>query len=208
MSDLITKQYNHLTMDNRQEIMECLDKGISFKDIARRVGKSPTTISREVKRHMAVQPISVIRTKGDGSPIEDRPCPLLLKAPFVCNPCKKRRGSCSFQKQLYIAKNAQAEYETLLRESREGIPLGKEEFWESDSIIAEGIKKGQRLYHIMESNNIAFSKSSAYRHLHRGYLSVSKLDFPRVVKFKIRRQLRPDSVFFILSCNSLYLLAS
>ena len=153
--------------------MECLDKNVSFKDIARRIGKDPRTVSREVKRHLAIQPLSVTRTKADGSLIEDRPCPLLLKAPFVCNPCKKRRGYCAFQKQLYIAKNAQAEYETLLRESREGIPLGKEEFWDSDKIIAEGIKKGQRLYHIMESNDVAFSKSSAYRHLKRGYLSVS-----------------------------------
>ena len=194
MLDLKQNGGKHLTPEDRQEIMECLDKGISFKDIARRVGKSPTTISREVKKHLAVQPFSVSRTKADGSPIDDRPCPLLLKATFVCNPCKKRRGNCAFQKQLYIAKSAQAEYESLLRESREGIPLGKEEFWESDRIIAEGIKKGQRLYHIMESNDIAFSKSSAYRHLKRGYLSVSKMDFPRVVKFRARKQRRPDSV--------------
>jgi IS30 family transposase len=195
MSDLRSKkQYNHLTADDRQEIMECLDKGISFKDIAKRIEKDPRTVSREVKRHIDVQPLSVSRTKTNGTPIDDRPCPLLLKAPFVCNPCKKRRGNCAFQKQLYIAKKAQAEYETLLRESREGIPLGKEEIWESDKIIAEGIKKGQRLYHIMESNEIAFSKSSAYRHLKRGYLSVSQTDFPRVVKFKVRKQRRADAV--------------
>ena len=194
MPDLNTALNKHLTLDDRQEIQECLDKGISFKDIARRVGKSPTTISREVKKHLSVQPLPVIRTKLDGTPIEERPCPSLLKAPFVCNPCKKRRVTCPFQKQLYIAKQAQAEYETLLRESREGIPLSKEEFWESDAIIAQGIKKGQRLYHIMESSDVSFSKSSAYRHLHRGYLSVSKLDFPRVVKFKSRKQHRPDSV--------------
>ena len=184
----------HLTEEDRQEIMECLDKGMSFKDIARRVRKAQTTISREVKKHLAVQPLSVKRTKADGSPIEDRPCPSLLKAPFVCNPCEKRRRNCAFQKQLYIAKNAQAEYKTLLREAREGIPLNKEEFWEADSIIAEGMKKGQHLYHIMESNHVGFSKSSAYRHLHRGYLSVSKIDFPRVVKFKARKQYRSDSV--------------
>jgi IS30 family transposase len=174
--------------------MECIDKGMHFKGIAQRVGKAPTTISREVKKHLSVQPLSVSRTKVDGSPIDDKACPLLLKAPFVCNPCKKRRYSCVFQKQLYLAKNAQAEYETLLHEAREGIPLNKEEFWEADSIIAEGIRKGQHLYHIMESNDICFSKSSAYRHLQRGYLSVSKLDFPRVVKFKTRRQHRSDSV--------------
>ena len=194
MSGLTGKQYNHLTSEDRQEIMECLDKGMSFKDIARRVRKAPTTISREVKKHLAIQPLSVTRSKPDGTPIKDRHCPLLMKAPFVCNPCKKRRGNCAFQKQLYIAKNAQAEYEALLRESREGIPLSKEEFWESDAIIAEGIKKGQHLYHIMESNDISFSTFSAYRHLHRGYLSISKIDLPRVVKFKARKQSRPDSV--------------
>ena len=194
MPDIKSTGGKHLTHDDRQEIMDCLDKGVTFKAIARRVGKDPRTISREVKGHLAVQPLSVSRTKADGTPIDGRPCPLLLKAPFVCNPCKKRRGNCAFQKQLYIAKNAQAEYETLLRESREGIPLGKEEFWESDKIIADGIKKGQHLYHIMETHDIAFSKSSAYRHLKRGYLSVSQTDFPRVVKFKTRKQRRPDSV--------------
>ena len=181
MPDLNATRGKHLTLDDRQEIMECLDKGVSFKDIARRIGKDPRTVSREVKRLITVQPLSVSRTKSDGTPLTT-PCPQLMKAPFVCNPCKKRRGNCAFQKQLYVAKNAQGEYETLLKESREGIPLEREEFWESDKIIAEGIKKGQHLYHIMESNDVAFSKSSAYRHLHRGYLSVSKTDFPRVVK--------------------------
>jgi len=194
MPDLKPAGGKHLTLEGRQEIMECLDRGMTFKDIARRIGKSPTTVSREVKNHLAVQPLSVARAKGDGMPVEDKPCPLLMKAPFACNPCKRRRGICAFEKRLYLAKNAQAEYEALLREAREGIPLNKEEFWEADSIIAEGIKKGQHLYHIMASNNVGFSKSSAYRHLHRGYLSVSKLDFPRVVKFKARKQRRPDSV--------------
>lgn len=194
MPGLRTNGGKHLTLDNRQEIMECLDKGMSFKDIARRVEKSATTISREVKKHLAVQPLSVRTTKADGSPAEERPCPQLLKAPFVCNPCEKRRRQCPFQKQLYIAKNANAEYETLLREAREGIPLNKEEFWEADSVIAEGVKKGQRLYHIMETHDVGFSKSTAYRHLHRGYLSIHKLDLPRVVKFKARKQYKADSV--------------
>lgn len=194
MPDLKFSNSKHLTMDNRQEIMECLDKGVSFKDIARRIGKSPTTVSREVKKHLTIQPLAVKLSKADGTPIDGRPCPSLLKAPFVCNSCRKRRANCVFQKQLYVAKVAQSEYETLLRESREGIPLNKEEFWDADSIIAAGIRKGQRLYHIMESNSVCFSKSSAYRHLHRGYLSVSKTDLPRMVKFKNRKQRRPDCV--------------
>ena len=185
MSDLQLK-HKHLTNDARREIMECLDKGMTFKAIAARVSKDPTTISKEVKKHLHIS--------EDKSSVKDQRCPKLLKSPFVCNPCDKRRRKCGFQKQLYIANKAHAEYETLLHEAREGIPLSKEEFWEADAIITEGIRKGQRLYHIMETHNVGFSKSTAYRNLHRGYLSVSKLDFPRVVKFKARKQYRADSV--------------
>ena len=40
----------------------------------------------------------------------------------------------------------------------------------------------------MQTNDLGVSKSTVYRHLHRGYLTVAKLDFPRVVKFKPRRR--------------------
>jgi len=193
MPDLKLKN-KHLTSDDRREIMECLDKGMTFKAIAARVSKDPTTISKEVKKHLQVSEGSVTHKNADGAVIVDKRCPRLLKSPFVCNPCDKRRKRCGFQKQLYIAGKAHAEYESLLSEAREGIPLSKEAFWEADAIIAAGMKKGQRLYHIMETNDVGFSKSSAYRNLHRGYLSVGKLDFPRVVKFKARRQYRADSV--------------
>jgi IS30 family transposase len=38
------------------------------------------------------------------------------------------------------------------------------------------------------------SKSAVYRHLHKGYLSVSPIDFPRVVKFKPRQKRQEDYV--------------
>lgn len=44
----------HMTLDDRIEIQECLTKGISFKDIGKRIDKSATTISREVKQHLQV----------------------------------------------------------------------------------------------------------------------------------------------------------
>ena len=185
MPDLRSKKNKHMTPEDRQEIQECLDRGLDFKTIARLIGKNPTTVSREVKKHLIIKDAPVKFSKADGSPINGKQCPELLKAPFVCNPCKKHRHHCAFQKQFYYAKPAHKAYETLLIEAREGIPLNKQEFYEADAIITEGIKKGQRLYHIMETHDVGFSKSSAYRHLHRGYLSASKLDFPRVVKFKV-----------------------
>ena len=185
----------HLTADDRREIMECLDKGMTFKAIGARVGKDPTTISKEVKKHLHASGNNSVRSVDEyGVVIEEKRCSSLLKSPFVCNPCRKRRGNCGFQKQLYIASKAHAEYEALLSEAREGVALNKEDFWEADAIIADGMKKGQRLYHIMETHEVGFSKSTAYRNLHRGYLSVGKLDFPRVVKFKSRKQYRADTV--------------
>jgi IS30 family transposase len=194
MSDL-GKKNKHMTLEERQEIQSCLDHGMTFKAIAKRIEKDPTTISKEVKKHMTVTPgESVKRTGLNGEPIAAPPCPELLKAPFVCNGCKKRRTRYAFQKQLYLASPAQTEYRTLLSEAREGIPLNKEKFYEIDSVLSAGIKKGQHLYHVLQSNNLDISQATAYRHLHRGYLSVTKSDFPRVVKFKSRKQPHRDFI--------------
>ena len=186
MSDLNSKYNKHMSLDDRIEIQSCLDHGMTFKAIAKRISKDPTTISKEVKKHLRLKPISVTSLNIDTDSEHNSICPLLLKAPFVCNGCKKRSIRCGFQKRLYQAKSAQVEYRTLLSEAREGIPLNKEEFYEMDSIITDGIKKGQHLYHIMQSNSLSVSKSTVYRHLHKGYLSVSAIDLPRVVKFKPR----------------------
>jgi len=69
MPDLNPAVGSHLTMDERQEIMECLDKSMSFKAISRRIGKAPTTVSREVKKHLVIQPLSIKRTNADGTPV-------------------------------------------------------------------------------------------------------------------------------------------
>ena len=82
-------------------------------------------------------------------------CPKLLKAPFVFSGCeKKSRGSCPYRRQLYTAKKAQEEYEAVLVESRTGIPLNKESFYETERIISEAVRRGQHIYHIIGSKNL------------------------------------------------------
>ena len=194
MPGLDSTKNKHLTSDERQEIQDCLGHGMTFKSIAKRIGKDPTTISKEVKKHLSIKPTPVKKSMADGTPIDDKPCPSLLKAPFVCNPCKRRKLQCSYQKRFYYANVAQGDYKSLLTEAREGIPLNKERFYENDATISKGFRKGQHLYHIMQTNDLGVSKSTVYRHLHRGYLTVSKTEFPRVVKFKARRQRREDYI--------------
>lgn len=187
------KKRPHLTFDERLEIQECLSHGMCFKDIARRIGKAQTTVSREVKRHITITNADVVRKDKDGNIINE-PCKLLLKPPFVCNPCKKRRTACPFAKHIYYAKNAQKEYETLLSDAREGIPLTKQDFYDIDRTVSECIANGQHLYHILQTHDLGVSKTTIYRHLQKGLLSVKPIDFPRVVKFKARVRKSPEYV--------------
>ena len=146
-----TSKNKHLTIEERKEIEGCLDHGMSFKAIGRHIGKDPTTVSYEVKHHRKEHRNGFVR-REDG-------CPLLLKAPFVCNGCQKRHSkSCPFVRYLYRASEAQAEYRSLLSEAREGIPLNKEAFYEDDRIITEGLKKGQHLCHIQANHALHSSK--------------------------------------------------
>ena len=181
------KKNKHMTLDDRIEIQECLSKGMTFKAIGERIGKNQTTISREVKIHMEPYTNSFVRT--------DEVCPKLLKSPFVCNGCeKKSRSCCPYRRQLYTAKKAQAEYDTVLVESRTGIPLNKESFYKTERIISEAVQNGQHIYHIIQSNNLPISTATVYRHIQKRYYSITPMDLPRAVKFKPRNSKESDYV--------------
>lgn len=181
------KKNKHMTLDDRIEIQECLNKGMTFKAIAKRITKDPTTISKEVKLHGKSYTNSFTKT--------DECCPKLLKAPFVCNGCPKRNHSnCQFPRRVYQAKVAQKEYETVLVESREGIPLTKEEFYRNEQIISSAVKAGQNIYHAIQANNLSVSKTTVYRHIEQGYYTISKIDLPRAAKFKPRKVKKGDYV--------------
>ena len=173
------KKNKHMQLEERIEIQECLYRGMTFKAIAMRIGKDPTTVSKEVKLHAIDYKSGFTKT--------NETCPKLLKAPFVCNGCEKQNHSnCIYPRRKYAAKNAQNEYETVLVESREGIPLTKQEFYDTEQTISDAVKDGQHIYHAIQANNLTVSKSTVYRHIHKGYYRISPLDLPRAVKFKPR----------------------
>lgn len=183
----MNKKNKHLTYDDRLEIQECLNKGMTFKAIGQRIGKDPTTISKEIKLHLETHKNGYVK-------IEDV-CPKLLKAPFVCNGCELRhRSSCRFLRHLYVAKNAQADYKATLTDSRTGIPLNKESFYETEKIISQAVIKGQHIYHAIKANNLPVSTATVYRHIRKGYYSIDRTNLPRAVKFKPRKSKHPDFV--------------
>ena len=55
---------------------------------------------------------------------------------------------CKLERHLYIAKNAQDEYEAMRSESRQGISVSAEELNRIDQIVSPLIKQGQSIHMI------------------------------------------------------------
>ena len=177
-------KHKHLTLSDRNDIQLGLERGETFKAIGQSILKDPTTVSKEVKRNRQIR----------DSTSNNLPCPLLDKAPFVCNGCPKRRQNCGYKKIFYLAKQAQKQYEQTLVESREGTPLNSKTFWDMDKVISDGVKKGQHIYHILKTHNLDVSSSTVYRHIRKGYLSIAPIDLARAVKFKEGRKSKLPSI--------------
>ena len=177
-------KHKHLTLSDRNDIQLGLERGETFKAIGQSILKDPTTVSKEVKRNRQIR----------DSTSNNLPCPLLDKAPFVCNGCPKRRQNCGYKKIFYLAKQAQKQYEQTLVESREGTPINSKTFWDMEKVISDGVKKGQHIYHILKTHNLDVSSSTVYRHIRKGYLSIAPIDLARAVKFKERRKSKLPSI--------------
>jgi len=177
-------KHKHLTLSDRNDIQLGLGRSETFKAIGQSILKDPTTVSKEVKRNRQIRE----------STCHNLPCPLLDKAPFVCNGCPKRRQNCGYKKIFYLAKQAQKQYEQTLIEAREGTPLNSKTFWDMDKVISDGVKKGQHIYHILKTHNLDVSSSTVYRHIRKGYLSIAPIDLARAVKFKERRKSKLPSI--------------
>ena len=176
------KRCRHLSETERKEIQDGLNMGMTFKNIARRIGVDPTTVSKEVKKHQVIREARSEQGKASQ-------CPKLLKAPFVCNGCQKT-NRCQMERRFYVARTAHEEYRETLVDARTGIILNKEEFYEDDRVLTQAIRNGQHVYHAVTSLKLHMSVSSVYRNIKKGYMSCASMDLPRAVKFKPRHTKR------------------
>ncbi|MGO0042753.1 helix-turn-helix domain-containing protein, partial [Streptococcus suis] len=76
----------HLTLSDRNDIQIGIEQLKPFSAIAVKLGKDPSTISKEVRRNRVI--------KENSSTSNCEACPLLKKAPYVCNACPKKRINC------------------------------------------------------------------------------------------------------------------
>lgn len=122
-------------------------------------------------------------------------CPKLSKAPYVCNGCSGRY-SCSLEKRLYIAKDADFEYRQVLSETRSGTSLSEMDIHYLDGVISPLIRQGQSPHHIYSKNrnSIMISERTIYRLIDSRILSAMNIDLPRKVRFCARKKTIPFKV--------------
>ena len=117
-------------------------------------------------------------------------CHTLEKPPYVCNGCKNRKTSCTREKHVYIAAEAQKKYLKTLSEVRRGISLSENEIRSLDELFSPLIRKGQSIHHIYNEHRdeVMISESSIYKLVDMGLFSARNLDLPRKVRFAPRKK--------------------
>ena len=179
----------HMTLDNRQKICAGLENVETFGVIAKRIGKSETSVSREVRNHRCVwdkHPYGRSRNRC----VKRKDCDLRNVCRDDCNRkcaacgqcakscpmyeeehCEKLNrppyvcnacplvNRCPLEKFRYDPFHAQNEYRTTLRESREGFNLTVNELANIDTNVTPLILQGQSVNHVAVTLNTSLTVS-------------------------------------------------
>ena len=180
--------YCHLSYEDRKNIEDGLNENIPINQIAKDLNRSHSTILREIDRNKVYSKPKTYVTYKNNNYDRDISCEILSKSPYVCNGCKARRG-CRKERFTYYARCADDSYKEVKSEARKGINLTLEEVFEINKILTPLIKKGQTINHlyINHPDILDFSKASFYNYVNSGVFEFGPLDFPRIVKYKKRK---------------------
>lgn len=184
MSKSINK---HLSLDNRNDILKYIKEGYSLRKIASIINCSPSTVSRELKKHRIIKSPNIF----NNSSYKNNPCKSnrLTGFPWVCNGCVNFKH-CRKEKYIYDPTIAHNDYKSKLTDIRNGPHCNPNSFEYLNYILTPAIKdKGQTVSHVFSYlyNEIAVSRSTLYRYIDKGYLEVKNIDLPRKVRYKPRK---------------------
>lgn len=180
--------YCHLSYEDRKNIEDGLNENKSINQIAKELNRNHSTILREIDRNKKYSEPSTWNNYKIKHPGLDLSCERLKHSPYVCNGCKSRSGCRKFR-WTYYARESQKSYEELIKSCRQGINLSLEEIHIINKTITPLVKKGQTTNHlyINHPDILDFSKSTFYKYINDGVFEFGPLDFPRIVKYKKRK---------------------
>lgn len=205
--------HKHFTEADRRYIESALDRGLTRAEIARQLGKSKSSVNREIKRHIQDIPalgrtVNGIRGTYDCARIPDcspsktycpTPCGFRIPTPCArrdrhgfCNGCEhaNNKRACKLVKKKYVASEAHSDYQRTLVDKRTGVNLSEEGLEEVKSVVAQGVKKGQSLHVICAANpQLPVSERTLYNWIDKGVTrgaGIINLDLPSKVKRQYR----------------------
>ena len=163
------RSYGRLTRHERNTVERMLDRNRSAREIAAELGRSPSTVTREVAAHRYV---TAPRSRyGEPAPADlSGACPRLSAWPRCCNGCSHRRGyGCSRRPRVfYSARRAQEAADAELSASRSGIDETEEGAAAKLAAIRDGLARGLSPQQIAATTP-GLSASTVYRWVDAGY---------------------------------------
>jgi IS30 family transposase len=103
---------------------------------------------------------------------------------------------------LYLAHDAQKDYQEVLSEAHSGISIGKEDIERIEALAKPLVLKGQSIHSICarHRNEIMLSEKTFYNYVDRSLFSFRNIDLPRKVRYRPRKS-RHDSFKCERSCR-------
>jgi IS30 family transposase len=120
---------------------------------------------------------------------QERSCPKIHKAPFVCNGCHKVKR-CEMQHALYSAQQADESSHKLLISCRDGINQSPADIAILDELISPLLKQGQSMAHIYahHGHEIPCSRRTLYNYIDKGVFEAKNIDMRRRVRYKYKER--------------------
>lgn len=193
----------HLTLDDRKFIQRGLEEGKSKAQIAKDLGKCPSTITKEVRLHRKIKPrrnygrAVAYFCENRGKYEICRTCNTEYEECYVDRKCKRRErigacnkcpkmGNCYLDKYFYRATTAHEEYLYTLSDSREGVNLTTSQLIMMAETIGPLLKRGQSVYQIVENHpELGISVKTLYTYIETGIFKDYGID-----NFSLRRQVQ------------------
>ena len=171
----------NLDLNERSLVESSIRRADSLTALAREMGRDPTTISDEIRRHVHLsKPCSLPLPCANYKKCDYRRrchehCPgyavyscRSLKKWKCCNHCEDI-GRCRYEHWLYAASQAQREHEEALQEAHTGLDLTNEQKDHLCTVVPPLIRKGLSPYVIVSTHSeLGISASTLYRYIDAG----------------------------------------
>ncbi len=206
------KNIKHLSLEDRKNIEIGIMDGLCKSQIAKKINRSPVTVSTEIIRHRKIKPRNTFnmdsicihikecrRCTKKCERYQEPSCKRRDRNIGACNNCPNIK-KCKLDKYFYYANKANEIYLHTLVDSRVGVNLDYPELKQIATILKPLLDKGQSLYQILENHKeITQCAKTLYTYIEMGlfkdfgidYFSLRKKVSRRIKSKKLKKRRQP-----------------